>query len=82
MSSPDVFEAYGHMKTFVLERAKKKMYFISKLEKQSPLSLPMMLSRGGLSFSKLKTGRNGVRGCLSLPPGSREWGVKRKVYLF
>lgn len=45
----------------------------SKLEKQSPLSLQMMLSSCGFSFSEASTGRNGARRWLSLPPTSKEW---------
>lgn len=83
MFSPDVFEAYGHMKTFPLEKKKKEEEnaFVSKLENQSPLSLSMMLSSHGFS-SKLGPGRYASRGWISLPPSSREWGVKRKVCLF
>lgn len=44
---------------------------VSKLDKQSPLSLQEMLSNCCSSYSKLGTSRNGTRGQLSLSPGGR-----------
>lgn len=44
---------------------------VSKIEKQSPLSLQVMLSNSCFSCSKLSTSRNGARGRLSLSPGGR-----------